>query len=303
MSTNSIGFNHLKIYTLILSLFTITAQAEPYLPPGTRLAMGYYYPSLSIVSNKTDIQISLNYWIEELTKSVGMDNVYSVLYDDINKMNQDFEKGVLDLIVAPPLLVATVFDRKLLIDGFIGVNSIDNIDNLLIIARQEIDTPFGGYKGKRLLLPNNDLLAKIFLETEVLEQYNRSLQQVFSKINYSNKSQRMVLDLFFDKTDIAIVYESALNVILELNPQLEKRIKILKKFPIKGRNFGYFHRNFVYQKKLHEGLKMFNEQPRGKQILQVFHTSTVAICKVSYLDRLDDLYNKHLQLKNKLKND
>jgi len=303
MSINSIGFNHLKVYAVILSLFTITVQAEPYLPSGTRLAMGYYYPSLSIVSNKTDIQVSLNYWIQELTKSVGMDNTYSVLYDDINKMNQDFEKGILDLIIAPPLLIATVFNRELLIDGFIGVNSIDSIDNLSIIARQGIDTPFSGYKGKRLLLPNNDLLAKLFLETEVFEQYNRPLQQVFSKINYSNKSQRMVLDLFFNKADIAIVYENSLNVILELNPQLEKKIKVLKNFPIKGRNFGYFHRKFIYQKKLHEGLQMFNDQPRGKQILQVFHTSNVVICKVSYLDQLDDLYNKHIILKNKLKND
>jgi len=303
MSTYSIGFNLLKVYALILSLFTITVQAEPYLPPGTRLAMGYYYPSLSIVSNKTDIQISLNYWIQELTKSVGMDNVYSVIYDDINKMNQDFENGILDLIIAPPLLIATVFDRELLIDGFIGVNSIDSIDNLSIIARQETNTPFSGYKGKRLLLPNNDLLAKLFLETKVYEQYNLSLQHVFSQVNYSKKSQRMVLDLFFDKADIAIIYESSLEVILELNPQLEKKIKVLKKLPIKGRNFGYFHRNFNYQKKLHEGLKMFNEQPRGKQILQVFHTSNVVICKVSYLDPLDDLYNKYRMLKNKLKND
>ncbi len=292
---------------LVFILLPILGQTEEvteqYLPIGTRLAMGYYYPSLSIVSNPTDIEISLNYWIQEITHSVGMDNVYSVLYQDISLMNRDFKAGKLDLIIAPPLLIATVFDKELLSDGFVGVHSTDHSNHLVIIARKELDKPFDGYKGKRLLLPKNDLLAKIFIETEAIKQYQLPLTQVFSEINHSAKNQRMVLDLFFNKADVALVYESSLEVILELNPQLTKKIQVLQKLPLIGRNFGYFHRDFPFQEKLRYGIQSFNKKPRGKQILQVFHTTTIKICKVSYLDPFYTLYNEYLNLKKLLKND
>lgn len=276
---------------------------EQYLPVGTRLAMGYYYPSLSIVSNPTDIEISLNYWIQELTRSVGMDNVYSVLYQDIEQMNHDFEAGKLDMIIAPPLLIAIHFNRDLLADGFVGVHSIDRLDYLAIITRTEPGKLFSGYMNKRLRLPKNDLLAKVFLETTIIKQYQKPLQSIFTQTKKSTKNQRMVLDLFFNKADIALVYESSLSVILELNPQIATRVSVLERLPMIGRNFGYFHRDFPYQEELKNGIDRFNAKPRGKQILQVFHTSDIKICKVSYLDQFTSLYQEYLTLKKSLRND
>ncbi len=294
----------IKIVALVFFIISSQIQAQPipkgqYLPIGTRLAMGYYYPSLSIVSNPTDIEISLNYWIQELTSSVGMNNAYSILYHNIVEMNRDFEAGKLDMIIAPPLLIATVFNKDLLADGFVGVDSSDQINYLTIIARKEIGKEFNGYRRKRLLLPKNDLLAKIFLEKEVLKQYQQSLTQVFSDIKTSNKNQRMVLDLFFNKADIAIVYENSLKVIFELNPQLEQKIQRLDKLPLLSRNFGYFHTSFPFQQKLRNGMQKFNQKARGRQILQVFHTTDIKTCKVSYLDEFNTLYDEYLGLKKK----
>jgi len=287
----------MKVILLFLSVLMVPVHAEQFLPSGARLAMGYYYPSLSIISNPTDIQISLNYWIRELTGSVGMDNVYSVLYEDINLMNHDFKKRKIDLIIAPPLLLATTIDRNLLADGFLGVHSVDHINHLVIIARQDINTPFDGYLDKRLLLPNDDLLAKMFLESEIFKQYQRPIQQVFSQIKRSNKSQRMVLDLFFDIADVAVVYESALKVILELNPQLSEKIKVIQRFPIRGRNFAFFHKDYPYKEKLRLGIARFNKRPRGKQILQLFHTNSVENCYVQDLKPFDKFYNEYQALK------
>jgi len=289
-------YQQLKLLLLALCLFVTPTQAEQIIPVGARLAMGYYYPSLSIITNPTDIQVSLNYWIRELTSSYGMDNVYSVLYKDIDQMHQDFVDKKIDLIIAPPLLIATKFDRKILSDGFLGMQSADYLDHLSIIVRQENNIPFDGFLGKRLLLPSNDLLAKMFIETEILKQYHRPIKQVFSQVKNSNKSQRMVLDLFFDKADVAIVYKNALDVILELNPQLSEKIKVIQGFPIRGRSFGYFHTDYPYQEKLRIKVSLFNKQPKAKLILQLFHTSIVEICYVHYLEPFDIFYNKYQAL-------
>jgi len=75
----------MKKLVLLLSFFISYSQANDNPLKHSRLAMGFYYPALSNVSNKTDIQIPLNYWVKELTTTVGIDQVYSVLYENKNQ--------------------------------------------------------------------------------------------------------------------------------------------------------------------------------------------------------------------------
>jgi len=287
----------MKIFSLILCFFIFPAQADSVTPSQLRLAMGFYYPALNNVSNKTDIEISLNYWVKELASTLIRKNVYSVLYDDIATMSSDFRSGKLDMVIAPPLLLAMYFDRDLLSDGFVGVTELNKLDYVSIIIRQEAGQGFDGYKGKKLLLPKNDLLAGMFLELEVLKQYQRPYRQVFSQITQGSKNQRMILDVFFGKVDVAVVYGRALELMIEMNPQLATKIKVLKKMPVKAINYAYFHRDYAYQEALKKEAYRFSSEVRGKQILEVFHSSDIDVCLVSELKSFDVFYQKYLGVK------
>jgi len=289
----------MKFYILILCFFTTQLQAEQK-PSPSRLAMGFYYPALNNISTKTDINISLTYWIQELTTNLELDNVYSVLYKDIKKMSKDFSNGKLDMIVLPPLLITLNFDKSLLSDGFMGVNELGKMDHLVIIASQPPKSPFTGYQGKKLILPKDDLLAKFFLDSEVIKQHKQSYQTVFSKISQQHTNQKIILDVFFRKTDIAVVYESALRVMMEMNPQLKQKIKIITKFPIKARNYGYLYKKYRNQQKLREESIHFNTSAKGKKILEVFHASAIETCEVSYLNPFFILNKTYNTLKESL---
>ncbi|MFK5950213.1 MAG: PhnD/SsuA/transferrin family substrate-binding protein [Methylococcales bacterium] len=271
--------------------------------PPSRLAMGFYYPSISSASSQTDIKISLTYWLQELTTSLKLDKVYSVLYKDIKTMSQDFSDKKLDMIIAPPLLLSLYFDRSIMSDGFIGVQEIGKTDHLVIISNHSQNKSFPGFQGKRLVLPTNDVLAKMFLNTEIIKQYNKPYQAIFSQISHSNKSQRMILDVFFNKADIAVVYENMFNIMLEMNPQLSKRIKIISEFPVRSRNYSYFHKNYKYIQALQEGSTKVSKNIRGQQILEVFHTSQIDKCLVSDLDQFDRLIETNKNLNKSIGNE
>jgi len=293
----------MKFISLILCFYITQGYAEPEKTSQSRLAMGFYYPSLRSTSRQTDIQVSLNYWVQELTSSLNPGSVNSLLYEDINKMSKAFSEGKLDLIVAPPLLLTIHFDRSLLSNGFIAVNERGKTDQLIIIANQDPKQVFDGFNKKRLLLPQDNLLAEVFLDSEVIKRHQQPYQQVFSQITYGDKNQRMILDLFFDKADIAVVYQSALETMFEMNPQLTKKIKKISMFPIKSRDYSFFHKQYFYQQTLKDKTETFRASVRGKQILQVFHASDIDTCLVSDLDQFDDLYATYRQLKKQLADD
>ncbi len=293
----------IKVCCLFLSLYISLVQAEQPTSPQSRLAMGFYYPSLSNVSSQTDIEISLNYWMKELTDKIDIKNSYSVIYDDIISMKTAFHNGKLDMVVAPPLLLSIHFDRNLLSDGFVGVNEKNKNDHLVIITNQKEKMAPTGFLGKRLLLPTNDLLAEVFMQTETIKQYHHSYQRVFRQISKVDTNQRIILDLFFDRADVAVVYQSALNLMAEMNPQISKEITILNSFAIKSRNHGYFHRDYQYQVQLKKVAHQFTSEIRGQQILEAFQSSDIDTSSVDDLARFDAFYKSYLNLKKALVND
>ncbi len=190
----------MKVSILLLCFFISQSLAEPkkspLSPQEMRLAMGFYFPSLNNVSSRTDIQIALNFWIKELTHSINLYNNSTVLYNRIADMKSDFLQGKLDMITAPSLLLAINFDRELLSDGFMGVNSNNKTDQLVIIARQGDITSSVDFLEKRLILLKDDLLAKLFMETEVMKQFHRPSQQVFSSVKLEKKSSNYFRPFF-----------------------------------------------------------------------------------------------------------
>jgi hypothetical protein len=207
------------------------------------------------------------------------------------------------MVVAPPLLLSIHFDRNLLSDGFVGVNEKNKNDHLVIITNQKEKMAPTGFLGKRLLLPTNDLLAEVFMQTETIKQYHHSYQRVFRQISKVDTNQRIILDLFFDRADVAVVYQSALNLMAEMNPQISKEITILNSFAIKSRNHGYFHRDYQYQVQLKKVAHQFTSEIRGQQILEAFQSSDIDTSSVDDLARFDAFYKSYLNLKKALVND
>ena len=279
------------LWVLLVGCFPLTAE------PGGRMNMGFYYPSINDTADRTDIEVSLTFWTQEITEEVGIQESNAQLYDTIDSMREAFEQGKIDMIIAPPLAIARYFKREDLADGFVGVRE-DGADNsLLLLVNKDSAESLKDLRGKRLIMPENDELADVFLDTLMLKTFNQGYRDIFSVIQPKIKNNRIVLDLFFNKADAAMVYAGAFDVMAELNPQIKTKIKVLASYPVRAKNFSYFKRNYPLRELLTKKAMNFGDFPRAKQILSVYKTPELDYCKVEDLQIFDELYQEYLRLK------
>ncbi len=295
------------ILVIYLSLCSSAHAIEP-LQRNVRLNMGYFAGSINEQASRADVEVSLNFWAKDLfaveatTNSFTVTSSTAILFDRIEDLKAAFDQGELDLIIAPPLLISRYFKREDLGDGFVAVGEGKKPDRLLLIARTDKNiNRIKDLRGKRLVIQENDELAEVFIDTLVLTELKLSYKNIGLSIQYQNKSNRSVLDVFFDKADAAVVYGSSYEIMAELNPSIKNTLRVLAEYPMKGKNFSYFRHDYPLIKELNAVAMMFNKTPRGNQILNVFRASEIDYCKVNELDIFDKYYKDYLHLKQLVK--
>ena len=287
-------------------IFCSYANAEELNQQEARLNIGYYFKSLNEFANRTDIEISLNFWTRELFDVEAKKHNFSItstshafLFNSMEDLREAFSNGQLDMIHAPPLLINKYFKPEELGDGFVGVLADNQHEALVLLARTDknINT-FKDMRGKRLAMISNDELADVFMDTLMLKDQHKSYKKMDLSIQFQKKLDRIVLDVYFDKADLGVVYSSSYNLMVEMNPDIKNKVKILKEYPIKARSFSFFRHDYPYIKEFTRIGIDFPNMTRGKQLLEVFKTTAIDYCKVEDLGVFNTFYNEYLQLKN-----
>jgi phosphonate transport system substrate-binding protein len=296
----------IALLTICILLCPVYADEIPH--KEGRLNMGFYTPSISEQANRADIEVSLNFWAKDLLtveakkQNINIISSSATLFYRIEDLKQAFDRGELDMIVAPPLLIARYFKREKLGNGFMGVLADKKSDYLLLIARTDKNINSAkDLSGKRLTMLESDELADLFLNTEVLKSLKKDYKNIGLTLQYQKKPNRIILDVFFDKSDSAVVYKSSYDITSELNPDITNKIKILAEYPVRSKNFSFFRVDNPFLKELNAASVNFNKSPRAQQILEVFKTPEIALCKVEELDDFDKFYSDYLQLKQHVK--
>ena len=271
--------------------------------------MGFYAHSITEMASLSDIEVSLNFWAKELmteeARKIGIDVTESraILFDTISDMHDAVLRGELDMVIAPPLLLALNFKRDELEDGFTGMLEGSRPDILLFVGRADQNLQNLQYlKGKRLALPENDAFAEMYLDNLFLKQFHRPVNQLAGSIEKQSKASRIILDIYFKQADAGIVYLNAYEVMAELNPDIAKQIVIIERHPIKNRNFAFFVNGYPFAKQMSSmATAIFKKSVRAKQILEVFKTPELANCAVSELDAYEKFYQHYQNLKARAK--
>lgn len=296
---------------MMLSMFSSLCWADPEPPmwAKTRLKMGFYSPSITEIASLSDIEVSMNFWVKDFMavearkRGIEVFESQALLFDNITDMHEALTRGQLDIVIAPPLMLAKYFKPSELQDGFTGILQGRRTDNLLFIARGDKHVQgVQDLKGKRVTLHENDEFAAMYLDSLFLQQFHQPVDKVVSQILKQTKGSRIVLDVYFGNVDAALVYRNAFEVMAELNPDIAKKLVIIDQYPIKSRNFGYFASSYPYAKQLTElASEAFLGSARAKQILEVFKTPEIDYCTVGELDAYRQFYERYQDLKKHIK--
>lgn len=296
--------NSSSLGCVILFMFQFGfAQADVVTDNNRRVNMGFYIKSITEQASISDIEISLNFWVKEALAveaekaGLNISSTGAFLYESMREMRDDYDKGKLDIIVAPPLLISRYFKREEITDGFSGMLEGRQPDNLLLVVRSDKNiNAIEDLRGKRIAMLEGDELSDIYLDTLFLRSFNKSYKKLNPSIQQQAKATRIVLDLYFDKADVGLVYFNSYQVMTELNPDVKNKIKILDSFEVRSKNYSYINKSYPLADEIRRIALSFYKSPRGKQILDIYKTPELDFLKVEELDLVDSLDREHAHL-------
>jgi ABC-type phosphate/phosphonate transport system substrate-binding protein len=136
--------------------------------------------------------------------------------------------------------------------------------------------------------------APIWLDKLLRDEKLATKEKFFKEIKYDYKANNVVLPVFFNKLDAAIISKPTFEILSELNPQLKKQLKILLRsdnlifgvISFDGRSKDKKRKEFML-----DVLKTLHEENYGKQLLNLFTVEKIIPIKYEYWQKYLDLYN------------
>lgn len=277
--------------------FSSIAQANDLFAEQT-LRIGFHRPSFHEYSRE-DLEISVKLLTEEMGKDIGI--ITSVfIYEDIATMRTDFEQGVVNIIFASPLLIATKFDNNLLADGFKMIPQGGNSDSLVILTQKNVGMDsFTQLQGKKIGLVENNAVAELYVSFLTKKYFNKNYKDIFKEIPREKKSHQIILKLFFGQADVVCVYNSYFQLTAELNPQILSKIQVISEINGILQGAGFFHKNVdaSFRERIIAAAVNLNTYARGQQFLEIFKSKGAERVRPQDLDGSKALYSEYQRLK------
>ncbi len=291
------GNRVLILFTISVLSFAYRSYAADKVIEQPSLNMGLFVNSLSEVT-RADVDVAFNFWAGEIGKQEGI-TVMTQVYTDINVMRRDFDADKINFIIASPLPLLNEFDHEQLAEGYKVVWGSSAEDNLLVVTRKQSKLhDLVALKNKQLSIVQNEPISAMYADILALESFGLEAKKVFSKINYESKSTRLVLNLFFKRTDVILVYQQLYDLTCELNPQIKRDTQIINVLPNLPRVLGYFHKRVdpEFRELVLTEVDKLATHPRGRQLLALFQADKVVRSNTTDLKSTQELQQRYLQL-------
>jgi hypothetical protein len=183
--------------------------------------------------NTEDARMAMEMLLRNITDQQGYR--FHIQLDFLMDFDQAAERIVndrYDLVVMPGLDYMRM-RNKVDLDPRMVLSRIDApTEPLVLVTRRDETLNTLAQRDSRILivdLGRTGEISRFWLDTVMLESGLGSSDQFFTEIRRSQKPSRSVLPVFFGQVAACVVQAGALEVLCELNPQIEHRVRILKR--------------------------------------------------------------------------
>lgn len=258
----------------------------------------------NLLAKFKDAKIALKAWLEDMADlykgEVGIE-----FYDKPGPLYEDFKKNKLDMAVVS---LSFFFENRTSIEknsSDIWSLSIDNkkLSRYYLIANKKQHLKgFSNLKRKTMAIKKGDETAAMWLDKNSYEQNKVSSDKLLKIIKYEDKERTVLLNVFFGKTDYAIVTKDAWDVMLEFNPSLKKRIEVLEESENIFLPFIGFFSKDAHKKSVEVFFKVssnLEDLNGGKRIIKMLNFNSIFKVDEKMLLKLDNYHNEYFRLKKK----
>ncbi|MCC6590675.1 MAG: PhnD/SsuA/transferrin family substrate-binding protein [Bryobacterales bacterium] len=150
-------------------------------------------------------------------------------------------------------------------------------DELLIVVREGsgIKT-LADLKGKSVILHDNPTIntAEAWLTVTFLKEGLGFPKNVVGSLSKHAKLSQVVLPLYFDQADVCVVTRIGFSTMVEMNPQLSRKLKVLLTSPPTVSTFFACRKDFParFKKSLFDRFVDLRAHPSTSQLLLLFHS-------------------------------
>ncbi|WP_320036244.1 PhnD/SsuA/transferrin family substrate-binding protein [Halarcobacter sp.] len=288
-----------KIILIILLIITLL-QAENYKYEAT---CGFLYQG-TILTKFKEARVALRSWIEELIKKDG-GKAYVNFYKNEEKLYRDLRDNKLDMIV----LTAPYFFRNKE-DIYKHAKDFWSLDfgsgkyiYYYLIGKNDINNgSFKTLKNKTLSIQKNDSIGKVWLNKNTYELNKEKAEKILKTIRYEEKDSSVVLNVYFGKSDYAIINKRVWDDMLALNPAIVKKVKIIEKTDIGQLNsIGMYSKNtkqIIIDSVFKIGLEMDKDEGYNN-VIDILYKTTMYKLEEHDLDNLIKYYDDYFKLEEK----
>ncbi len=256
--------------------------------------------------NPNDAVTAYNVWIKELMKNVDLNFIINVkLYDSFEELTKKFEKDKIALSILSTVDYLTYSNRANFRPMFSPL--MDNNPGskyIIITSRDKQFNTISDLKNSSIGITTSYLhkAAALWLESLLFDNNLPNKDAFFSRIIESTKDSKIVLDVFFGKLDACLVSESAFELMIDLNPQMKSKLKIIGQSPL-FMNVILCFTNNLKDKNVYETIKnkimTINTYSSGEQMLKIMKIKSIIPFKEEYLESTKKLLRAYTELKKK----
>lgn len=252
----------------------------------------------------SDVRAAMALWTEEVTRNVkGIDTFTTRIYPSVDAMVEAMREGTADIAVLPTIEYFKV-ERRLDADlGFVSSQGTGGYHRFLLVVQAGLPAQqLRDLKGLRLCHVTGDTLGLLFLNHALLQQRLPEMDRFFVTVETRAKGSQALTNVFFGRTDACLVTEEAYRITVAMNPQIERKVRILA---VSSRMYGALA---VYRKgypaslrqRVLEAVNELKRYPRGAQILNLFQASEIQKATEADLAESRRLYREYRQMNGRL---
>jgi ABC-type phosphate/phosphonate transport system substrate-binding protein len=174
-------------------------------------------------------------------------------------------------------------------------NGIVGFKLLLVVHKDEQISKISELEGADIYVHSqeNSEIQEMLLNKLLKDEKLPSSKKFFRNIIKSPATNNVVLPVFFKRAKAALVTEESLKILKEINPQIDKKLKIIYRSPSLILGFSCYNgnsKNSEFQKDLSEILLNLHTDSYGKQLLDLFVSEKVVPYKDEYLKDYLELF-------------
>jgi ABC-type phosphate/phosphonate transport system substrate-binding protein len=173
-------------------------------------------------------------------------------------------------------------------------------EKILLVTRKDLKiSKLEDLQGRSITIPSGHILGKKYLDLELMTRGLPTSKQFFSTIREVDDVNSSLIDLFFGKTDCALVTDVAFKLASELNTQIPRNLEMLLSSKEIIPQIIALNKNIsipAIQKVDHNIIRAHQNQ-HVKNLLSLFRTSRIVKLKQNQLDESRRLIIKYQTIK------